>query len=142
MNQKNHVNSFTLRVRYGDVDPMGFAYYAHYLRWFEIGRTEFLRELGVVYRDVEESGVIYPVTETYVKYVTPATYDELIEIKTRMDFLKRASLKLSYEIRNHESGAIHATGYTVHAAMDRSGRIVRVSEKLLELFGDDKQNKK
>ncbi len=135
MSTNNHINSFKVRVRYADVDKMGFAYYAHYLRWFEIGRSELLRELGLVYAEVEEGGIIYPVTESYVKYITPARYDELIEIRTKFDYIKKASLKLDYEIIGAESGEIHAKGYTVHAAMDRDGKIVRVSDKLIALLG-------
>jgi acyl-CoA thioester hydrolase len=135
LSTKNHTNSFKVRVRYADVDKMGFAYYANYLRWFEIGRTELLRELGLIYAEVEEGGVIYPVTESYVKYITPARYDELIEIRTRFDYIKKASLKLNYEIVSAGSGEIHARGYTIHAAMDKDGKIVRVSERLIALVG-------
>jgi acyl-CoA thioester hydrolase len=131
----NHINSFKVRVRYADVDKMGFAYYAHYLRWFEIGRSELLRELGLVYVEIEEAGVFYPVTESYIKYITPARYDELIEIRTKFDYIKKASLKLYYEIVCAENSELHAKGYTVHAAMDKGGKIVRVSDKLLNLLG-------
>ena len=135
MSINNHINLFKVRVRYADVDKMGFAYYAHYLRWFEIGRSELLRELGLVYAEVEEGGVFYPVTESYIKYITPARYDELIEIRTKFNYVKKASLKFDYEIVGAENGELHAKGYTVHAAMDKGGKIVRVSDKLLALLG-------
>lgn len=135
MSTENHANSFKVRVRYADVDKMGFAYYANYLRWFEIGRSELLRELGLVYAEVEEGGIIYPVTEAYVKYISPARYDELIEIRTKFDYIKKATLKLDYEIVSTDSGEIHARGYTIHAAMDKNGKIVRVSDKLIALVG-------
>jgi acyl-CoA thioester hydrolase len=128
-----YVNRFRERVRYADVDPMGFAYYGNYLRWFEIGRTEFIRGLGTSYREVEESGVLYPVTETYVKYAAPARYDEVIEIATRLAVLRRASLRFDYEIVG-EGGDHHASGWTVHAAVDRQGKIVRISDGLLDLL--------
>jgi acyl-CoA thioester hydrolase len=125
---------FRLRVRYADVDAMGYAYYAHYLRWFEIGRTEFLRDLGTTYRDVEEGGISFPVTEAYVKYLSPARYDELIEIRTRVAFVKRASLKLEYEVADAETGTDHARGYTVHAAVDAGGNIVRIGDGLASVI--------
>jgi acyl-CoA thioester hydrolase len=127
------VNRHHERVRYADVDRMGFAYYGNYLRWFEIGRTEYLRALGMSYREVEDSGVIYPVTETYVKYSTPALYDEVIEIVTSLGWVKRASLRFDYEIVGTDD-ALHAAGWTVHAALDRSGRPVRISPELSRLL--------
>ena len=134
MSESRNIHRFTLRVRYADVDAMGYAYYAHYLRWFEIGRTEFLRSLGTTYREVEEGGVSFPVTEAFVKYLSPARYDELIEIRTRVAFVKRASLKLEYEIANTETGAVHARGHTVHAAVDAGGNIVRISGELISVI--------
>jgi len=134
VNRTGYVNRFRDRVRYADVDPMGFAYYGVYLRWFEVGRTEFLRDLGKTYREVEESGVLYPVTETFVKYAVPARYDEPIEIVTRLAYVKKASLRFDYEIVDKD-GALHASGWTVHAAVDRAGKIIRISEDLLALLG-------
>ncbi len=113
---------------------MGFAYYGTYLRWFEIGRTEYLRGLGVSYKEVEEAGVVYPVTEAFVKYHAPAVYDEVVEIVSRLAFIKKASLRFDYEIRGAEGGKLHATGWTVHAALDRTGRLIRISEELLLLL--------
>ncbi len=134
MSTTPHVNRFRERVRYADVDPMGFAYYGSYLRWFEIGRTEFVREvLGTSYREVEESGVLYPVTEAYVKYAAPARYDEAIEIVTTLTDVKKASLRFDYEIVG-EGGVRHASGWTVHAAVDRTGRIVRIAGELAGLL--------
>jgi acyl-CoA thioester hydrolase len=127
------VNRHRERVRYADVDRMGFAYYGNYLRWFEIGRTEYLRALGMSYREVEDSGVIYPVTETYVKYSAPARYDEEIEIATSLGWVKRASLRFDYEILGTD-GVLRAAGWTVHAALDRSGRPVRISAQLSRLL--------
>ena len=134
MKPTGHISSYRVRVRYADVDQMGFVYYANYLRWFEIGRTEFLRELGMTYREVEESGVFYPVTEAKVKYAAPALYDELIEIRTRLGYIKKASLRLEYEIVDVESGKLHAEGYTVHAAVAAGGGIVRISDELINIL--------
>lgn len=133
MNGREHISRYPVRVRYADVDPMGFTYYGNYLRWFEIGRTEFIRELGTSYRDVEASGVLYPVTETHVKYAAPARYDEEIVIVTKLAYVKRASLRFDYEIVGVD-GVLHARGWTVHAAVDRTGRIVRIADELLLLL--------
>lgn len=133
MSGPEYVNRFRERVRYADVDPMGFAYYGNYLRWFEIGRTEFLRELGTSYREVEESGVLYPVTEAFVKYVLPVRYDDPIVIVTRLACVKKASLRFDYRIVGRDGG-LHASGWTVHAAVDRTGKIVRISDELVNLL--------
>ncbi len=133
MSAEQYVNRFRVRVRYADVDQMGFAYYGNYLRWFEIGRTEYLRELGMSYKEVEATGVMYPVTETHVKYHSPARYDDEIRIVTRLAAVKRASLRFDYEIIDKD-GALHAVGWTQHAAVDRTGRIVRISGDLLAIL--------
>jgi len=134
VSKSENTHRFTLRVRYADVDAMGYAYYAHYLRWFEIGRTEFLRDLGTTYRRVEEGGVLFPVTEAFVKYLSPARYDELIEICTRVGYVKRASLKLEYEVLDAETGTVHARGHTIHAAIDTEGTIVRITGELASVI--------
>jgi len=131
---QGYVSRYRVRARYADVDPMGFVYYGNYLRWFEIGRTEFLRELGTSYRDVEASGVLYPVTEAHVKYAVPVRYDDDVQIVTTLAYVKRASLRFDYRIVG-EGEVLHATGYSVHAAVDRTGKIIRISDELLRLLG-------
>ena len=76
------MHHFPFRVRYGDTDQMGFAYYANYLRWFEVGRAEMLRSLGTSYRDVEAEGIALPVVEARCRYLKPARYDDLLAIET------------------------------------------------------------
>jgi acyl-CoA thioester hydrolase len=132
----SYTNLFEIRVRFADVDPMGVAYYAHYLRWFEIGRTEFLRQLGITYKEVEKTGVSYPVTEVKVKYSVPIVYDELIKIRTWLGFIKKASLKMEYEIVNADTDEFHAEGYTIHAAVESGGKIVRISDRLLSFLAE------
>ncbi|MBY5956988.1 acyl-CoA thioesterase [Membranicola marinus] len=73
---------FNVRVRYSETDQMGYVYYGNYARYYEIGRTELMRSLGVHYRSMEEKGIIMPVVSMEVKYLRPATYDDLIEIRT------------------------------------------------------------
>src|SRR5438477_12860319 len=80
--RRSDVHHFELRVRYGDTDQMGFAYYANYLRWFEIGRAEMMRAMGKSYRELEESGVSLPVMEAWCRYREPARYDDALAIET------------------------------------------------------------
>lgn len=120
------------RVIYGDCDSMAIVYYANYLKLFEIGRTELLRESGVTYRDVEGSGFFLPTTEAYLKYLKPALYDDLLTIETVIGFVKRASSRFDYTIYRGED--ILVQGYTIHACLDKENRIVRFPDFLLDLL--------
>lgn len=114
-----------VRVIYGDTDNMGFAYYANYLRWFEIGRTEMFRTLGMSYRSIEEKGFFLPVSEAHCKYVTSAKYDDLLCIETTIDDRIRAGVKFDYVVRSEDGATMFAEGYTKHAFVDSAGRVVR-----------------
>jgi acyl-CoA thioester hydrolase len=129
---KKQKNITYYRVIYGDCDSMAIVYYANYLKLFEIGRTELLRELGVTYRDVEDSGFFLPTTEAYLKYLKPARYDDLLTIETVIGFVKRASSRFDYSIYRGED--ILVQGYTIHACLDKENRIVRFPDFLLDLL--------
>ncbi len=129
------MHRFAIRVRYGDTDQMGFAYYANYLRWFEIGRAEMLRELGMSYANVErELGTQLPVLEAHCTYKRPARYDDLVWIETGVAELKRASVRFGYRVV-HDDGGLLATGYTEHCFLSREGRPVGMPEELGVLMG-------
>jgi len=120
------------RVIYGDCDSMAIVYYSNYLKLFEMGRTELLRELGTTYREVEESGFFLPATEAYLKYMKPALYDDLLKIETMIGFVKRASSRFDYTIYRGED--IIVQGYTIHACLNRENRIVRFPDFLLNIL--------
>lgn len=124
----------TCRVIYGDTDRMGQAYYGNYFRWFEIGRTEFFRALGLAYREIEERGILLPVSETYAKYSAPAFYDETLVIETAVDPAVRAGVKFDYRIFREDGETLLAEGYTTHAFLDASGRVVRPPAFIRELL--------
>jgi len=130
--QQKAKNVTYYRVIYGDCDSMAIVYYANYLRLFEIGRTEFLRELGVTYREVEDSGFFLPTTEAYLKYLKPALYDDSLTIETMIGFVKRASTRFDYVIYRGEDVIVQ--GHTIHACLDREDRIVRLPDSLLGLL--------
>lgn len=113
----------TVRVRYAETDQMGIVYYANYLVWFEIGRVELLRTLGLSYRDLEiDHGCILPVVEATCRYRAPARYDDHILIETRPALLRGSVLKFGYRIlRKEAEGAeptLLAEGETVHVVCD------------------------
>jgi len=132
------VHRTTCRVIYGDTDRMGQAYYGNFFRWFEIGRTEFFRALGLAYREIEERGVLLPVSETHAKYHAPALYDETIVIETAVDPSVRAGIKFDYRIFREDGTTLLTEGYTIHAFMDRAGRVVRPPAFIRELIKPDK----
>ena len=122
------------RVRYADTDKMGVAYYANYLVWFEVGRTEWLRTLGLTYREVEQSGIILPVVEAHCQYRQPARYDDELEIRTRGTLLSAVRVQFDYEIVRQGTGLAAAVGRTVHASVDPAGRPTRLPARVKELF--------
>ncbi|MGH7795711.1 MAG: acyl-CoA thioesterase [Candidatus Binatia bacterium] len=110
---------------------MGVVYYANYLRWFERGRSEFLRQIGLPYSVIEREGVHFPVVEVTCRYAQSARYDEVIQIQTELPELGRASLSFEYRIRREGENAILATGTTKHASIDSAGQIIRIPQILI-----------
>jgi acyl-CoA thioester hydrolase len=128
------VHRFTIRVRYGDTDQMGFAYYGNYLRWFEIGRAEMMRALGRSYREIESRGVWLPVLEARCHYLKPARYDDEVVIETGVRELRRASVRFGYRILRNGSDELLAYGETEHCYMGPGERPVRPPQELLALL--------
>ena len=128
------MHRFQFRVRYGDTDQMGWAYYANYLRWFEVGRAEMLRSLGKSYAEVEEEGVRLPVLEAACRYFEGARYDELLAVETGVLAVKRASVRFGYRVVRESDGRLLAEGTTEHCFLDREGRPGRPPEALAEML--------
>jgi acyl-CoA thioester hydrolase len=101
-----------IRIRYGEVDQMGYVYYGNYAEFYEVARVEMLRSLGTSYKELEESGVMMPVIELHCKYLKPALYDQLITIKVIVEEMPRASMRFKYELYNEEQVLIN-TGETL-----------------------------
>src|SRR5574341_753015 len=123
-------NLASYRVIYGDTDRMGVAYYANYLRWFEIGRTELLRQLGLPYTAIEEKGLRFPVTEVSCRYFRPSRYDDVIAIETTLTSLGRVTLTFSYRLLRKEDEALIASGWTKHACVDEQGEVAKIPPDL------------
>ena len=124
-----------LRVRYADTDQMGVVYYANYLVWFEVGRTEWLRQTGWSYREMEEDGVALPVIEAHCEYRQPLRYDDEVDIATRAVLVTPVRIRFEYEVTRAGDGASSAHGHTVHAAVDATGRPCRLPTRVRELLG-------
>jgi acyl-CoA thioester hydrolase len=115
-----------LRPLFGDVDVMNIVYYGNYLKFFEQGRAELMRDAGRPYAELADNGLHLPVTEAYLRYRKGARYDELIEVQTTVAWIKKASLRFDYKIvsNSNPSGGIElVTGYTTHACVDLDGKV-------------------
>lgn len=119
----------SVRVRYAETDRMGVVYYANYLVWFEVGRTEWLRETGWSYREMEGTGISLPVIEAHCEYRQAVRYDDRVDIRTRATLLSPVRVRFDYEIVLGEN-AVAAAGHTVHAALDASGKPCRLPERI------------
>jgi acyl-CoA thioester hydrolase len=123
-----------VRVRYAETDKMGVVYYANYLVWFEVARTDLLRSLGWSYREMEEAGIVLPVIEVHCEYQRPARYDDEIEVRTEGEMLSAVRMKFRYTIVRAADGTVAAQGHTVHAAVDPTGRPRRLPERIKQVF--------
>jgi len=123
-----------VRVRYAETDQMGVVYYSNYLIWFEIGRTEWLRDTGWTYREMEADGLSLPVTEAHCEYRLGARYDDELEIRTTARRVSPVRMAFDYEIERCRDRALIATGRTVHATLDRAGKPVRIPARVKELL--------
>jgi acyl-CoA thioester hydrolase len=128
------VSESMIRVRYQETDQMGVVYHANYLVWFEIGRTDFIRQLGVTYAELETKGLLLPVVEANCKYRRPAKYDDDIVIRTRISELKGARLTFGYEAVRKEDQLLLAEGFTMHVFTSPEFRPVNLRGTNPEVF--------
>lgn len=128
----------TVRVIYGDTDNMGIAYHANYFRWFEIGRSEMFRSLGLAYRDIEKRGIFLPVSEVGCKFLAPIRYDDLLVIETTLDTAVRGGMKFDYRIFKENDDTLLARGFSKHACMNKARKVVRPPAFIMELVANDR----
>lgn len=128
------INKTTIRVRYQETDQMGVVYHSNYFIWFEIGRTEFFRQLDLAYKVMEENNILVPVVDVSCKYKAPAKYDDEIIIKTRCESLKSVKIKFEYEIIRASDEKLLATGYTVHAFTSSDLKIINFKKNHENIF--------
>jgi acyl-CoA thioester hydrolase len=126
----------TFRVRYAETDQMRFAYHPNYLVWCEVGRTDFIRELGATYAQLEDAGLLLAVAEVDVRYHVAARYDDLISVITYARRIQSRAITFSYEIlRTDPAPTVRlATASTRLVALDRSGAVRTLPPDLIEKF--------
>ena len=113
---------------------MGVVYYANYLVWFEVARTDLLRSLGWSYREMEGAGISLPVIEAHCEYQRPARYDDEIEVRTEGVMLSPVRMQFNYTIVRRADEVVAACGRTVHAAVTPDGRPCRLPERIRQVF--------
>ena len=125
----------TIRVRYAETDQMGVVYYGNYFTWFEVGRVELCRQLGLDYKQMEiEDDSFLVVVEASCRYKRPARYDDLLTVRTRVTQSQKRTLRFGYEILHQTSGELIATGETLHVICDRLGKPKSLPEKYRDYF--------
>ena len=126
-------NRCKLRVRYAETDKMGVVYNGEYLTYFEVGRADLMRVNGMAYREIEESGYLLPVLESYVKYRESAYYDDELEIEANLELARRPFLRFEYNILRNNTTI--AEGYTVHGFMKKDTmKMVKPPREFLEFM--------
>ena len=122
-----------VRVRYGETDQMGVVYHPNYLLYFETARTELLRKAGIVYADLEKSGLFLVVTEASCVYRAPARYDEELEVATTVDHVGKATIGFAYRVLG-PTGTLLVEGRTVLASVDAAKSPIRLPKQVLDLL--------
>ena len=121
---------FQLRVRYQETDQMGVVYYANYLTWFEVARTEFFRAMNLTYTEFEENGIYLPVCDAYCKYLRSARYDNLLTVRVWVKALKRTKLEFGYYVFNTETGELLTEGFTTHVFVNKEMKPLRIPDSI------------
>ncbi|MBZ5528306.1 MAG: acyl-CoA thioesterase [Acidobacteriia bacterium] len=113
----------TVRVRYAETDQMGVVYHSNHLIWFEIGRVELMRSMGISYKQMESQDDCYIfVAEAHCRYLAPARYDEVLRIRSWIAEAGSRIIKFAYEIARAEDEQLLATGFTKHVVCGKSGK--------------------
>ena len=122
-------------MRYAETDQMGVVYHANYLVWFEVGRVEFLRQLGFSYRDMEQQdGCCIAVVDARCRYKAPARYDDEIIIRTHLKNVRESLVHFGYELLRSSDGVLLAEGETTHVVIDREMKKTAIPEKYMTVF--------
>jgi len=138
MSQRISSCELEIRVRYAECDPMGYLHHSKYFEYFEMGRTELLRQGGAAYRDLEQAGVFFVVAKCSARFLAPARYDDLLVLTTRITRMGAARIDHAYELKRKEGslpraesrGLLLATAETTLACVDRTGRIIAIPDSM------------
>lgn len=125
------------RVRYREVDRMGVVYHGHYVDYFEVARTELLRQMGLAYKTIEDAGLLMPVVDLEIRYHAPAFYDDLLAITARVEEPPAMRVRVEYEVQRDGEQAVLTSGHVTLCFVDRErNRPVRAPESFRRLFDE------
>jgi len=124
------------RVRYSETDQMSFAYHGNYAQYFEMGRIEWLRKLGISYKKMEESGIMLPVISLNTNYLKPAKYDDLLTLKTTLVNKPLVKIKFKFEIRNENNELLTKATATLAFMNSSTKKPIRAPEFLLKKLAE------
>lgn len=122
------------RVGYAETDAMAIVHHSNYIRWFEMGRVDFLRKIGYPYDDLEKQGIWIPVISVECKYKTPAVFDDEVIIRTWVEKVKGVSIYMGYEIVKKETGEVCVTGTTGHAVTNPEMKPLKLKRQFPEMY--------
>ena len=124
----------SLRVRYGETDPMKYVYYGNYAEYLEVARVELFRELGIPYDEIENQGIWLPVSEFSIKYLKPGLYDEILEIHTYIKKLPGVRIEFEYEIYNSSKEKITEAKTTLFFLDAKKNKVIKCPDFLMDLL--------
>ena len=137
--RENNWHRTTIRVRYKDTDRMGVVYYGNYLTFFEVGRAEFMRDVGFAYAELEKKGLLLVVTEAAAKYHANVGYDALVTIMTKLRETSRVRVRFDYRVID-EMDRLLVSGHTVHACLNEKQRATRLPEELTKVLNREMES--
>lgn len=123
-----YINETKLKVRYVETDQMGIVHHSNYYAWFEVGRTEYITEIGMTYKQMEEANIMLPVVESFCKYMEGAKYEDILIVQTFMQELNGAKVIFNYNVVRERDGKILAKGSTTHAFVNEKFRVVNLKK--------------
>ncbi len=124
----------SLRVRYGETDPMKYVYYGNYAEYLEVARVELFRELGIPYDEIENQGIWLPVSEFSIKYLKPGLYDEILEIHTYIKKIPGVRIEFEYEIYNSSKEKITEAKTTLFFLDAKKNKVIKCPDFLMDLL--------
>ncbi|MBN2908996.1 acyl-CoA thioesterase [Polycladomyces sp. WAk] len=132
--ENRRVFETTIRVRYQETDQMGVVYHTNYIVWFEVARSEMIRELGTSYRELEEKGLLLPVVDVHCRYLSPAHYDEEVIVRTVVKELTGSKIRFGYEVVRRDDNRLLTVGSTTHIWVNREMKRVNIQRDDPELY--------
>jgi len=129
-----YINESKIKVRYVETDQMGIVHHSNYYPWFEVGRTEFIKKIGMTYSDMEAQNVMLPLVESSCKYIIGAKYEDELTIQTWIEELTEVKVIFRYQVVRDFDNKIIAKGSTIHAFVNKEFRVMNLKKKNSDMW--------